>query len=82
MKKISNVLTPRNPAIDLAIVKVNLPFQFTRTVQAVTLAPAGFVPPGIKTTSISNNCEFLKQIETICYKYLIHFVFHGICFSL
>jgi hypothetical protein len=34
--------------IDLAIVKVNVPFQFTATVQPITLAPANFQPPGIK----------------------------------
>jgi len=44
---IVQLYTHTDPSIDLAIVRVHTPFQFTATVQPVTLAPATFVdPPG------------------------------------
>jgi hypothetical protein len=38
---------PYTPA-DIAIVRVDFPFVFQQNLQTVTLAPFGYVPPGIK----------------------------------
>jgi hypothetical protein len=47
-RKILEIHIRSEQHIDLAIVKVNVPFQFTATVQPITLAPADFRPQGIK----------------------------------
>jgi hypothetical protein len=48
MRRISNVYTPNNSNVDVAILKVDLPFVFINFIQGITLAPAGFIPPGNK----------------------------------
>jgi len=50
---------------DIAIVKVDLPFVLQQTLQGVTLAPIGFIPPGIERFfqfSITNNFEVKEKI--------------------
>jgi hypothetical protein len=48
VRGISNVYTPSNADVDLAIIKVNVPFLLKNYVKAITLAQAGFIPPGNK----------------------------------
>jgi hypothetical protein len=48
VRKISYIYSPNDTRVDLAIVKVNQPFNLIRTVQRVTLTPAGPAPPGIE----------------------------------
>ncbi len=48
VRNISCLYTPNDTHVDLAIVKVNQPFNLIGTVQIVTLPPAGPFPPGIE----------------------------------
>jgi len=52
VRGISNVYTPSNADVDLAIIKVNVPFLLNNYVKAITLAQAGFIPPGNKHFSV------------------------------
>ncbi len=45
-RKVFDFYKYSDPSVELVIVKVNVPFQFTATVQQITLAPANFHPPG------------------------------------
>ncbi len=45
-RKILEYFIRSDQYLDLAIVKVNVPFQFTATVQPISLPPANFRPPG------------------------------------
>jgi hypothetical protein len=66
VRQISTVFVPNKTDLDLAIVRVHLPFQFTQTVQVVSLAHGGFVPPGKKLCQFQiteNNKHELKIIS-------------------
>jgi hypothetical protein len=52
VRGISNVYTPSNADVDLAIIKVNVPFLLNNYVKGITLAQAGFIPPGNKHFSV------------------------------
>ncbi len=47
IRRVSSIYTPQLKHVDLSIVKVNLPFEFIYTVQGVTLAQSGYIPPGM-----------------------------------
>jgi hypothetical protein len=47
-RKVLKLIKYTDPSLDLYIIKVNVPFQFTAAVQPVTLAPTTFNPPGKK----------------------------------
>jgi hypothetical protein len=53
VRRISNIYTPNDTHVDLAICKLNQPFQFIYTVNGATLTPAGPLPPGKKQFYIS-----------------------------
>jgi hypothetical protein len=46
VRRISTFYTPYDTTVDLAIAKVHRPFIFINTVQGITLASAGTLPPG------------------------------------
>jgi hypothetical protein len=48
VRNIAFVHVQPNTPVDIAIVTVDFPFVFQQNLQTVTLAPLGFVPPGIK----------------------------------
>ncbi len=48
MRRIAFVHVQNYIPADIAIVKVDLPFVLQQTLQGVTLAPIGFIPPGIE----------------------------------
>jgi hypothetical protein len=45
IRRVSSIYMPQLKHVDLSIVKVNLPFEFIYTVQGVTLAQSGYIPP-------------------------------------
>jgi hypothetical protein len=67
MRRISNVYIPNNSNADVAIVKVDLPFKFINFIQEITLAPAGFIPPGKKLCDIFQRCKVQFKCFNLLY---------------
>ncbi len=57
VRGISKVYTPYYSDVDFAILKVDSPFVFINFIQAITLAPAEFIPPGKKLFDIFKRCK-------------------------
>jgi hypothetical protein len=67
VRGISKIYSPYNSDVDFAILKVNSPFVFTNFIQAITLAPAEFIPPGKKLFVIFQRCKVQFKGFTLPY---------------
>jgi len=58
VRRIALIHLQFNIPADIAIVRVDLPFVLQQTLQIMTLAPTGYIIPGILKLSVLNNQEF------------------------